>query len=339
MRVAPAGADCLVQVVPPSVVPRITPWLTVVAGGRRGRSCLVRLPHRWWWKYTRCRKGRRSKQGTTYSGSMVRVPTRIHSKSRRGSGWCSARVVRADGGTGGVARDAKEEAGRARLVGAGHDGPRGPVPLLDEGLIGAGPENGPDGRTGRDGGARDPLQPVLYCSARVGAGHDGPRGPVPLLDEVLRRRCGTFVGAYGSARGGGGARDAVEVVDLSRAGVRTRHDGPRCPVPLLDERLIGAAIRVVGADGRAHGVRGARDPGEEVVLGAAQVGTGHDGPRRPVPLFDEGLKRRGAPVRSDGGAGRGGGTRDGIQISDSVVPAFGLGTMDHAVPFHCSIRV
>ena len=109
-----------------------------------------------------------------------------------------------------------------------------------------------------------------------------------MLGERLRGLVGE-VGADGPAIRGRSARHIIEVVVLR--GVGRGDDGPRCPVPMLDERVAGLVFDdagVIGADGPAIRRRSARYPTEVVVLRGARVGRG---------------------------------------------------TMDHAVPFQCSMSV
>src|SRR5436190_17901367 len=115
---------------------------------------------------------------------------------------------------------------RGARVGRGDDGPRCPVPVLDERLVIDADTIAADGPAIRGRSARYPTE-----SAAVGRGDDGPGGSVPMLDEV----------ADGPAIRRRSARHIKEVVILPGAGVRRGDDRPRCPVPMLDERLDDVA--------------------------------------------------------------------------------------------------
>ena len=73
-------------------------------------------------------------------------------------------------------------------------------------------------------------------------------------------------------------RHITEVV-LRAGGVRRGDDGPRCPVPMLDERLAAMAGDDIVADSPAIRGRSARHIKEVVVVRCARVGRGDDGPR------------------------------------------------------------
>src|SRR5262249_37374118 len=97
------------------------------------------------------------------------------------------------------------------------------------------------------------------------------------------------------------ARYSKKVVEVPGAGVRRGNDGPRCPVPMLDQRLAEGIL----AGGPAIRRRSARHIKELVVLGGARVGRVDDGPRCPVPMLDERLAEVAVAVGADGPAVRG----------------------------------
>src|ERR1043166_7561854 len=153
-------------------------------------------------------------------------------------------VVVADGPAvrGRDARHAIEEvAQRGAGVGRGDDGPGGPVPALDQSLTEAGAGEA-DGPTLRRRHACHAKEIVVLRGAGVGRGDNGPGGPVPALDQGLIHAAlngvAGVVPADGPAVGRRHARHGVEVVVLRGVGVGRADDGPRGPVPPLDERLV-----------------------------------------------------------------------------------------------------
>ena len=170
-------------------------------------------------------------------------------------------------------RGARHPAEAVALRGAGvrrgDNGPRCPVPVLDERLVIEAITIGADGPAIRRRSARHPAE-----ASGVGRGDDGPCCPVPMLDEraadgpAIRRRS---------------ARHIREEVVLRSARVGRADDGPRCPVPMLDQRLVNAAhaAGAIVANSPAIRRRSARHIKEEVVLRGAGVGRDDDGPRWP----------------------------------------------------------
>ena len=116
----------------------------------------------------------------------------------------------------------------------------------------------------------DAVELVVHRGAVVGRGDDGPRGPVPFLDE-----CPEIVAVGVVARGPAIRRrragHAVEEVVLLDAGVGRANDGPRTPVPLLDQRLPVIAAET-DANGPALRRRCAGHAVEDIRQVAASVG-------------------------------------------------------------------
>ncbi len=158
------------------------------------------------------------------------------------------------------------------------------------------------------------IDEVELRAAGVGGGDDGPRIPVPALDQSLIAGVSVNVVTDCPAVGRRGASDAMEGVGLRAVAVGRADDGPSVPVPALDQGLIVAVSIDVVADGPAIGRRDASDAKEGVGLRSAGVGRGEDGPRVPVPSLYQGLK---------GGAGV------GVDIADG--PATGRRRARHAI--------
>src|SRR5438552_19189770 len=114
-----------------------------------------------------------------------------------------------------------------------------------------------DGPAVRGRYARHAIEEVVLEGAGAGRADDRPRGPVPALDQGLRKAAVVDGEADGPTLGRRHARHAKEVVPLRSAGVGRADDGPRGPVPALDEGRGGAA----GGDVAAHGVAGGRAEG------------------------------------------------------------------------------
>src|SRR4029077_11895886 len=109
------------------------------------------------------------------------------------------------------------------------------------------------------------------------------------------------------------ARYPKEVMGVPGAGVRRGDDGPRCPVPMLGERLAA-----VVADGPAIRRRSTRHITEAGELRGG--GGGGDGPRCPAPMLGERL----AAVVADGPAIR----RRSARYPKEVVRPHGIGRGD-----------
>ncbi len=169
---------------------------------------------------------------------------------------------------------------RSAGVGRADDGPRVPVPALDQGLrsevVGVVVADGPALRRRH---ARHAIEVVVLRSAGVGRGDDGPRGPVPALDQGLIGAAVVVV-ADGPALRCRHARHGKEVVVLRGAGVGRGDDGPRGPVPALDQGLNRQDAVVVVADGPALRGRHARHATEVVVLapGLGELTMAHEVP-------------------------------------------------------------
>jgi hypothetical protein len=145
------------------------------------------------------------------------------------------------------------------------------------------------------------------------------------------RRDGQAGMADGPAVGRRRARNAKEDVVLHGPGVGRADDGPRGPVPVLDQSLIGVAggaAGVVIADGPAVGRGRARHASKEICPCGIGVGRGSDAPRRPVPVHDDGLKDGGGRlVVPDGPAVRRRRARHAVQV---VLPRCGgVGRIDY----------
>src|SRR5207245_11626332 len=134
-----------------------------------------------------------------------------------------------------------------------------------------------DGPTVGRGHARYGTEGVILRSAGVRGTDDGPRAPVPVLDQRL---CdAVVVVTNGPAVRGRRAGHAPELVVLRNAGVGRGDDGPRAPVPVLDHGLCGAIAVVVVADGPAVGRGCARHAMEVIVLRSAGVGRADECPQ------------------------------------------------------------
>src|SRR5205823_11078286 len=116
-----------------------------------------------------------------------------------------------------------------------------------------------------------------------GAGGDAPTGAIPVLDQRL-------VGA--APVGGVSHRPDVACRDgchpgkfvVTRSTVRAGDDAPTGAIPVLDQRLVGAAP-VGGVSHRPDvGCRGGRHPGKFVVT-RSTVRAGDDAPARALPVL------------------------------------------------------
>ncbi len=139
---------------------------------------------------------------------------------------------------------------RGAGIGRADDGPRGPLPALDQGLIGAAVVVGADGPAIRCRHARHAIEVVGLRGAGVGRTDDGPRGSVPALDQGLNDAAVVVV-ADGPAVRWRRARHAGEEVPIRSVGVGRADDGPRGPVPALDQGPRNGALVGVVADGPA----------------------------------------------------------------------------------------
>ena len=114
-----------------------------------------------------------------------------------------------------------------------------------------------DGPAVRRRHARHAIEEVMLGGAGAGRVDDGPGGPIPALDQGLRKAAGVDGEADGPTLGRRHARHAKEEVPLRSAGVGRVDDGPRGPVPALDQGLIHAALNGIAgeivADGPAVG--------------------------------------------------------------------------------------
>src|SRR5438105_14922200 len=97
----------------------------------------------------------------------------------------------------------------------------------------------------------------MLCKLEFAAASNGP---------ALRRR-----------RAGHGPEAVVGSPIYTARGIRRADDGPRAPVPVLDQGAVGAAE--VPADGPAVGRRCARDAVHGVVVSAGSTRRADDGPR------------------------------------------------------------
>jgi len=159
-------------------------------------------------------------------------------------------------------------------------------------LVGVFAERGADGPTIRGRSARHPVKGVVRRGGRVvGRGGDGPSCPVPVFDERLDDAVAAGVSKKGVADGpairGRIARYTKEAVGLRDTGVGRGDDGPRCPVPMLGERVGDVGVVPIPADGPAIRRRRARYPIESVGLRGTCVGRGDEGPGCPVPVCGE----------------------------------------------------
>src|SRR5581483_6290333 len=113
--------------------------------------------------------------------------------------------------------------------------------------------------------------PRLAC---VGRADDGPRGPIPALDQGLDDEWAVWIPetADRPAIRVRRALDAIKVVVMSRARVGRADDGPRGPIPMLDQGLVEAVVVRVVTDCPAIRLREARQAIEKVVL--CGTGTG-----------------------------------------------------------------
>ena len=188
------------------------------------------------------------------------------------------------------------------LIRARDDGPRGAVPLLDEGpRRAAARSEGTDGDAvgGREAGHL--VERGGLSRTQTGTRDDGPCRSVPLFDQGL-----TVVGSYGDTRARRSTRDRTQ-----HTGARARRDGPARTIPLLDQRpAAAAAFRVprVVPDGSASRGRGARDPGQDV-RGIREhrqrwssVRAADLGPRGAIPLLDNGVAMEESAQIFDAGA-------------------------------------
>src|SRR5205823_4766688 len=111
----------------------------------------------------------------------------------------------------------------------------------------------------------------------------------PVFDERLDDAVAAGVSKKGVADGpairGRIARYTKEAVGLRDTGVGRGDDGPRCPVPMLGERVGDVGVVPIPADGPAIRRRSARYTIESVGLRDTGVGRGDDGPRCPVPML------------------------------------------------------
>src|SRR5262249_9518513 len=139
-----------------------------------------------------------------------------------------------------------------RSVGRGDDGPSCPVPMLGERLVGI----VADSPAIRRRSTRHIMEVIEQRGG--GRGDDGPHYPVPMLDG--RWQGGMVFGGAGEVTADGPAirrrsvRYPKEVVGVAGAGVRRGDNGPRCPVPVLGERVAEGIL----ADGPAIRRRSAR---------------------------------------------------------------------------------
>ena len=132
-----------------------------------------------------------------------------------------------------------------------------------------------------------PVEDVPVEAGLVGARHDGPGGPVPLLGQGA-----VLVLAHRHAQRGGGAAHRSQVARPGEG--RTRDDGPRRAVPLLNERVV-LIVHDLVADAHAEGRAGAGDAVEGAVGHRRRVRGGGPGRRR-----DGGRHRDGRRCRASG---------------------------------------
>src|SRR3989442_8236202 len=105
-----------------------------------------------------------------------------------------------------------------------------------------------DGPAVRRRHTRHAIEVVVLEGAGAGGADDGPRGPVPALDERLRKTAVVNGEADRPTLGRRHARHAKEVVALCSAGVGRTDDGPRGPIPPLDQGLIIATLNGVAGE-------------------------------------------------------------------------------------------
>src|SRR6266516_3500019 len=142
-------------------------------------------------------------------------------------------------------------------VGAGHHAPACPVPLLDHGrgdpVDVSDRADRPDVAAGDGGGA---AQLVILRTGRVGAGHNGPAGAIPVQDEGLRVGEGGRLGEPDRPDiAGGDGCHSPELVH--RADVGTGDHAPPAPVEVHDQGLQAHA-RHLGLPYRPHVAGGDR---------------------------------------------------------------------------------
>ena len=208
--------------------------------------------------------------------------------------------------------------------------------MLDQRPVDAAKNVVADGPAVRRRRAGHAVELVGLWEVGVGRGDDGPRVPVPLLDQRLPIVVGAVVRevvANSPAVRRRCASHAVELVVLRGADVGRGDDGPRAPVPLLDQRILVAAVVAIGANGRAVRRRGAGYAMELVGLRAAGVGRGDDGPGAPVPVLDECLIGA-VDVVADGPAVR---RRRAGHAAELATAVLGEVTMVHELPSQCSM--
>jgi len=142
--------------------------------------------------------------------------------------------------------------------------------MLDQSLHGAAGDLGAaDGPAVGRRHARHAKEVIVLRGIR--RGEDGPRDAVPVLEQGIIGAAGAVI-ADGPAVGRRCARHTTEVVDLRSANVGRADNGPRGPVPTLDQRLMNVVLVAVVADSPAIGCGHARYAIEDIGRPAVLVG-------------------------------------------------------------------
>src|SRR5262249_26511926 len=148
--------------------------------------------------------------------------------------------------------------------------PRGPVPVLDQGVLVVTAGGVAAHRPGVGGGEGSHAAQVVG-DAGAGAGNLRPRGAVPVLDEGQGASGAGGVQAHRPGVTAGGGRNGVEIVGGRGAPARVRggHLPPRGPVPVHGQGVhYRADAGVVTADRPGVAGGGGGDRFQKVVARA-----------------------------------------------------------------------
>ena len=165
-----------------------------------------------------------------------------------------------------------------------------------------------DDETARCAQTRHAEQVAVGRAARVGTRDQRPTRPIPVLHQRLIDRAVEVAPGRETARRAQ-TRHAEEVAAHRANRIRTGHNRPARPVPVLHQRRLRTGVTDRETAHRAR----ARNPKEDRLGRAARIGAGNDRPARPIPPFHERLRGRARRLEADGVAARSCRTRHIVQ--------------------------